>query len=521
MIAEFSVFRAVVTVAFGALAGGLTNAVAIWMLFHPYEPLRLGWLTVQGALPKNKPRLARTIGRTVGQRLLTADDLVRQLRTPGMRLAFEAALRDLLRSVLETERGALTESVPETVRPEIDAVRDRIAEAVGHKVQQFVHSPAFRDTVEQFLMRARAEVADEPLSQVLTDARRVAIRNQVEQWVTEAVQSEDAAVAIRDWLERQFAQLAKDQTPLLDRLPADVVAALEGAIAGYLPVAIDHLARAVRDPETRGRLERALHGLFERFARDLLLHQRIVARLVVTERTFAKLLDSFEREGADQLAKLLEESAVRSAIAQRINDAVVQFLRRPLADHAERLGQERLAGITETTARHIVAALRDPATKDYAIERLDDALQSAERRTWGDLLRHLPPDHAAEWIARAADTPKLERWVTEATKATLDALLDRPLGRPARWLGEDGVDRLTALLTPVLWAWIEEQLPTLVARLDVEATVADKVMGFSLPRMEEIIRTATQRELDLIVRLGYVLGGIVGALAYGVSLLVP
>jgi uncharacterized membrane protein YheB (UPF0754 family) len=50
--------------------------------------------------------------------------------------------------------------------------------------------------------------------------------------------------------------------------------------------------------------------------------------------------------------------------------------------------------------------------------------------------------------------------------------------------------------------------------------VEEKVLGFSLERIEEIVRRTTQRELDLIVRLGYALGAIVGALAYAVSLFV-
>ena len=37
---EASVLTAAAMVFFGALAGGLTNAIAIWMLFHPYEPRR-------------------------------------------------------------------------------------------------------------------------------------------------------------------------------------------------------------------------------------------------------------------------------------------------------------------------------------------------------------------------------------------------------------------------------------------------------------------------------------------------
>jgi len=45
------------------------------------------------------------------------------------------------------------------------------------------------------------------------------------------------------------------------------------------------------------------------------------------------------------------------------------------------------------------------------------------------------------------------------------------------------------------------------------------VLGFSTRRMEELVRTVTQRELNLIVRLGYLLGGLVGAIAFLVGLL--
>ena len=45
------------------------------------------------------------------------------------------------------------------------------------------------------------------------------------------------------------------------------------------------------------------------------------------------------------------------------------------------------------------------------------------------------------------------------------------------------------------------------------------MLGFSLDRIEEIVRLTTQRELDVIVRLGFVLGGLVGLGAFGVSVL--
>ena len=49
-----------VTIFVGALSGGLTNAIAIWMLFHPYERRGIGPFKLEGAIPKNKSRLAKS-----------------------------------------------------------------------------------------------------------------------------------------------------------------------------------------------------------------------------------------------------------------------------------------------------------------------------------------------------------------------------------------------------------------------------------------------------------------------------
>ena len=38
---------------------------------------------------------------------------------------------------------------------------------------------------------------------------------------------------------------------------------------------------------------------------------------------------------------------------------------------------------------------------------------------------------------------------------------------------------------------------------------------------EQIVRNTTQRELDLIIKLGYALGAVVGAVAYVVSIALP
>ena len=54
---------ALITIGVGAISGGLTNAIAVWMLFNPHEERGFGPFRLRGAIPKNKARLATAIGK--------------------------------------------------------------------------------------------------------------------------------------------------------------------------------------------------------------------------------------------------------------------------------------------------------------------------------------------------------------------------------------------------------------------------------------------------------------------------
>ena len=70
-----------------------------------------------------------------------------------------------------------------------------------------------------------------------------------------------------------------------------------------------------------------------------------------------------------------------------------------------------------------------------------------------------------------------------------------------------------------LWAWIQQQVPPIVQRVDISARVEQKVLDYPTAQLEALIKGVTERELQLIVRLGYVLGGMIGLMSAGISFL--
>lgn len=513
--------RSLLTIAFGALAGGLTNTVAIWMLFHPYEPpvigrWRVGWF--QGAVPKNQARLAAAIGRTVGNRLLTADDLTRIFAEGEFRRAFDERLEAFLDEVLNRERGALREILPPSLLPQVEALADGLVEHGLARLQDYLASERFEEAMDRRATEIVAAVADEPLANLLTN-REAAVTEAVEGWLASAVESEDFRQALDDYLDRAGRQLLQPERTFEEILPLGLVGSLEHAIQGYLPLAIEHLGSLLEDPATRARFESTLRDLFRRFVGDLKFHQRVVARMVVNEDTLDRILDTLETEGAERLSEILREPAVQEAMARGVNDAIVDFLRRPVRSV---LGEPDSAAVVEardTLAGWIVNMARDPQTRDFLVDKLRSGLEKAGGRTWGDIFERIPPERITAWLVSATRSEGAARLYGEVARRGAEALMARPIGRPSRWLPDGAPERLEAGLGPTLWDWLQTQVPDVVQRLDVARRVEDKVVQFPTPKMEELVRRITDRELRLIVRLGYLLGAVVGAVLVGVNAL--
>lgn len=505
-----------VYIVFGALTGGLTNTIAIWMLFHPYEAPKLfgRWRInfFQGAIPKNQPRLASAIGRTVGSRLLTSEDLTRTFAEQEFRDAFDHRLALFIDEVLHTESGSLKDLIPDGVRDDVEAL---IAEAVGKGLEQldgYIASESFAEAMGRRSGDLVQVVADEPIAGILTPTRGAALEDAIKDWLQSAVDSDDFSTVVSDYLERAADRLLTPGRTFEEILPLGLISSVERAIASYLPLAAQRLGGLLEDPKARARFESTIHDLMHRFLSDLKFHQRVVARVVMTEDAVDKVLDTIEMEGAERLSELLRDPAVQDAIAEGVNQAIVDFLRRPVREVLGAPDDSSVLEARDTLTGWVVGMARDPATREFLVEKLHEGLEKAGGRTWGEVLERVPTERIAEVLVAAARTDGARRAISAGADRLVARTMERPIGTPARWFPPDGPERVEAAFGDPIWDWLQTQVPAVVERIDVAGRVEDKVLHFPTARMEEIVKRVTERELHLIVRLGYVLGAIIGTL---------
>jgi uncharacterized membrane protein YheB (UPF0754 family) len=58
-----------------AFIGWFTNWIAIKMLFHPKNPIKILGITIQGIFPKNQAKFAQSLGKLVSNELLSFTDI--------------------------------------------------------------------------------------------------------------------------------------------------------------------------------------------------------------------------------------------------------------------------------------------------------------------------------------------------------------------------------------------------------------------------------------------------------------
>lgn len=92
--------------AIGAVIGYFTNYLAVKMLFRPRNEVTLMGKTLPftpGVIPKEKSRLAKAIGKTVADKLLTEEDMGKHLLSEEMKTAVADRTEEILSGDIKSE----------------------------------------------------------------------------------------------------------------------------------------------------------------------------------------------------------------------------------------------------------------------------------------------------------------------------------------------------------------------------------------------------------------------------------
>ncbi|HEV2131832.1 MAG TPA: DUF445 family protein, partial [Longimicrobiaceae bacterium] len=505
----------------GITAGLGTNAVAIWMLFHPYRPVYLGPVRVlpMGAIPKEIDRIAKRIGETVGKELLTPEDIARTLSSPNFRGRFDEVLRGALQSAIDRELPPLRDLITPDQASQLQEVLDRLLEKLLQGIRIYIASPEFELRVRRFARSLATDFRGYPVATVLTPELHADILRAARELWESVRESDEMRRVIAEALDRFIANLLVSEKPLRSYVPAGAVNLGEAFVAQYLPILLERLGEVLDDPATRLRLQEMLRRFVDRFLEEQQTWKRIVGRLVVTERTLSQTVAAIEQGGVEEISGLLRAPEVQARVAQAVNDGVEEVLNRPVRGLLGELTPERAERLRNVLVERVLYLLQHPTTEQFIVGRLDALLTAAEEKTVEELLQLLGPQRAASfpdalarWLVETLRGARAISFLERALAHQTSWMMSVPIGRVGQYLPPDAAQRGEDLLFDPLWSFIQKRVPVAVAGLPIARMVEEKLKGFPIQQVEALIWRVSRNELVLIIYLGGFLGALIGSL---------
>ncbi len=208
------IFQLILRPLLGGIIGYITNDIAIWMLFHPREPVFLGsWQLpfTPGLIPQQKDRIAGAIGRMVDKKLLDPKTLKAPLLSEKTLSAVRSKVMAFLDRFGEDERS-IREFLEERYSyGEIEQTKEDLSVKIAdYTVDTLLEENIGKTVAEEFIRGIRENMQNPLLSELIFGG----LRDPIENLVNNKVREKGPGFI--------SSQLAKSADKILDNHIADI-----------------------------------------------------------------------------------------------------------------------------------------------------------------------------------------------------------------------------------------------------------------------------------------------------------
>ncbi len=505
----------------GAAIGYLTNTIAIRMLFRPLRPWRVFGLRVPltpGVIPSRRRQLADNIGSMVGDHLLTPGDIQRAVEAPKFQAELHRVIDGWTAELLDRDLGPLPSLVPDRFRPAFDAGIKILRRRGVRLLQEYLCGPDFRSRLDDLLAQGGSGLCNRPWRSVLDAEATEGLLRFVEQAMHRLLAAERTEKWLAGELRRLCHTLRQDGRSLADLLPDATRQAILAAVAAEVPALLEHLGGLLADPVVRQRIAERLVAAVSSFLDSLGPVVSLLGGFLDTA-TLAGQVERYLAEHGEEIAAWLKDPATVRRLADLAKDKTDEALQQPIGRHLDRLGEERLTGLTNHLAALAASWLAKPATAKRIADLLQQHLSDVAKEPFGRVCGAVFGDDrlsaAQTWLAdelqAALGTSTFRRFLDEMAASLLErALLARPVGRLRDFLPRTVREGISCWLQQRTSALLVREVPHLVDGLDIKTLIARKVNKLDLLRLEELLMGIMREQFTYINLFGGLLGFLIG-----------
>jgi uncharacterized membrane protein YheB (UPF0754 family) len=491
--------------------------LAIWMLFHPYEPVRVLGITVwpQGMIPRHREKLAQSIGNAVGNELVSQETVFNALFETSF---FKSKVEDfvgnytkgLLAKVYPSFLDALPSQARAPVLDTISALQLRLAEYIAAMLKSEETSAA----IATFVDRQIDELLNRRVGDTLSEDAFEQILNFVEQRFGRLVSEHDFEQKIGDFVSGRLDDLARSNATLAETFTPETIAFIKDRIDSQVPPIVQHLADIATSQNTRKQIGALIKLEVDEYYEQLSLIKKI---FISRERIHREVDELVNKTLPRKIEEYLRGPAFEQEAESFLNATIDNVMARPLNVLVGQIESDKFDSIKQQITARIFELARSEELTNSISNYLREAMEKFRPQTLAEALRNLNPDsirRAKEFLTRALVSllarDDTGRTINMILSAQIERLLVAPIGRLGDHVSQPSMQRASKALVERITLAARERLPTAIAEFDVGGLVRKKVSDYPVEKLEELVLSVARHHLKTIELFGAVIGFFIG-----------
>jgi len=490
----------------GAVIGYITNWLAIKMLFKPHKEIRIGKFKVPftpGLIPKEKSRIAKSVGESIGQNLLTKETIIQSLCSENMNEQLDFWVQTKISDIENSEA---------TIENEIKGLLgDEYSNFVGNMNSNL--SKLFIEYIsEEDAKQAIAKYASTQILLELSASPQAICESELYNSIKNKMIS--AAIEYKD-TENFYAEI---QNILLEKV--NELKALEKNFGEVIPIGITDNVK-VYVYGKRYDIAMAIKKILKEEKNRKKLRQ-IVGEIIITKLNPMVAMfvnaDSTYEKVVTGINEFLDEDENHNDIALIINDIIDKFLKSSISSVFSEFSKEGIDDGLKPLIHLFTTKVVDEKLIRNTFDKLEDKFNnyiSIEQvlETTGIDYKYAIEKIIVSRIEAMVESNSVKIKITEIVSVLINRLLNVEIKSIFVGEGNKVAKSISKVVKDLYNKFIENKAADVIEVLDVAKIAEDKINEFDVAFTEKIILEIASKELSAITWLGALLGAIMGLLS--------
>jgi uncharacterized membrane protein YheB (UPF0754 family) len=491
--------------------------LAIWMLFHPYQSVKLFGITVwpQGMIPRHREKLAQSIGNAVGNELVSQQTVFDAMFETSF---FQRKVSDfvgsytddLLSRVYPSFIDALPAHVRAPILDTISALQYRLAEYIA----DMLRSEETAEAIERFVDHQIDGLLERNFGELVNNESVDKALDFVQQRLQGYIADGGFEQKVGEFVSGRLDDLARSHATFAETVTAETIAFIKGRIDQEVPPIVHHLADMATSQTTRKQIGALIKLEVDQYYEQLSLFKKI---FISRERIHREVDDLVNKTLPKRVEEYLRGEAFEQEAEAFLNATIDNVMNRPLSQLIGQFDAGKFDELKAQVTARLVEILRSESLSASFSEHFSEAIERLRPQTLGSVLQQVD-SRSAEQVKRLLTRSLLSLLGREETARTINAILSAqierlliaPIGRLGDHVSENTMARASSALVERITLAARERLPVAIAEFDVGGLVRKKVSDYPIEKLEALVLSVAQQHLKTIELFGAIIGFFIG-----------